>query len=64
MTVKRTRPPGSKPQPGLPHDQKLEGGQAYGKEVEDYTNGVASPPTEQVGQEADRQSKKSVSSPE
>jgi hypothetical protein len=58
MTAKRTPPPGYEPQPSLPHDPEREGGQAYGKEVEDYTGGVASPPEVQVGPEADRRTKK------
>ena len=33
--------------------KNLKGGRAYGKEVEDYTNGVARPLTEQVGKEAE-----------
>jgi hypothetical protein len=61
MTAKRTPPPGSKPQPSLPHDPEREGGQAYAKEVEDYTTGVASPPTERVDHEADRKQGKAVS---
>ena len=52
--AKRTPPPDYEPQPSLPHDPEREGGQAYAKEVEDYTSGVARPPTEQVGDEADR----------
>jgi hypothetical protein len=62
MTATRTPPPGSKPQPSLPHDPERKGGQAYSKEVEDYTSGVASPPTEPVGQDADRKQRKPGSS--
>jgi len=59
MTAKRTPPPDQEPQLGLPHAPKLDG-QAYGKEVEDYTSGVASPPAEQVEREVDRKSTRSV----
>jgi hypothetical protein len=59
MTAKRTPPPDDEPQPGLPHDPKLEG-QAYGKEVEDYTNGVASPPVEQLKPEISHGSARSL----
>jgi hypothetical protein len=58
MMAKRTPPPASKPQPSLPHDHNREGGQPYAKEVEDYKQGVASPPEEQVAKEGDRSSKK------
>jgi hypothetical protein len=60
--ARRTLPPGRDSQPGLPHDPEREGGSAYGKEVQDYTNGVASPPTEKVSK-ADRRKKRNVSSP-
>ena len=50
--AKRTPPPGSQPQPSLPHDQDREGGQPYAKEVEDYAHGVAKPPEDQGGPEA------------
>ena len=52
MKAKRTPPPGAEPQPGLPHDHDREGGQPYAKEVEDYQGGVASPPEEQRGPDA------------
>jgi hypothetical protein len=51
MTAKRTPPPGSQPQPSLPHDQDRESGQPYAKEVDDYQKGVASPPDEQGGRD-------------
>jgi hypothetical protein len=60
--AKRTPPPGNKPQTGLPHDREHEGGSAYDKEVQDYTNGVASPPTENVSA-ADRRKKRNASLP-
>ena len=44
----------SDPAPSLPHDRDREGRQPYAKEVEDYKHGVAAPPDEQVGQEANR----------
>ena len=50
--AKRTPPPGSEPQPSLPHDHDREGRQPYAKEVEDYKRGVATPPEEQGGREA------------
>jgi hypothetical protein len=49
---KRTPPPGARPQPSLPHDRDRERGQPYATEVEDYGHGVAPPPTEQGGREA------------
>jgi hypothetical protein len=64
MTAKRTPPPDSEPQPSLPHDHDREGGQPYAKEVEDYDSGVASPPKEQVGREADHRTKKANPSPQ
>jgi hypothetical protein len=62
MTAKRTPPPGYEPQPSLPHEPEREGGQPYAKEVGDYSGGVASPPKEQVGPEADRKTKKRLPS--
>lgn len=50
--------PGSDPQPSLPHDHDREKGQPYAKELEDYKHGVASPPEEQVGQDASRKTSK------
>jgi len=52
--AKRTPPPGSDPQPSLPHDRDREGRQPYAREVEDYKHGVANPPGEQGGREAKR----------
>jgi hypothetical protein len=49
---KPTSPPRSRPQPSLPHDQDREGRQPYATEVEDYKHGVATPPEEQGGREA------------
>jgi hypothetical protein len=47
--AKRNPPPGSQPQPSLPHDHTREEGQPYAKEVDDYKKGVARPPEEQGG---------------
>jgi hypothetical protein len=58
MAAKRTPPPGYVPQSPLPHEPAREGGQAYGKEVEDYTIGVASPPEEQIERRTERKTKK------
>jgi hypothetical protein len=49
---KRIFPPGARPQPGLPRDHDRERGQPYATEVEDYFHGVALPPTEQRGEDA------------
>jgi hypothetical protein len=49
--AKRTPPPGSEPQPSLPHEHDREDRQPYAKEVEDYKHGVANPPEEQGGRE-------------
>ena len=45
--AKRTPPPGSEPQPSLPHDHDREDRQPYAREVEDYKHSVANPPEEQ-----------------
>ena len=50
--AKRTPPPGARPQPSLPHDHDREGAQPYAKELEDYGQGVATPPKEQGGRDA------------
>ena len=52
MTAKRAPHRAQSPQPSLPHDHDREGGQPYAKEVEDYKEGVATPPEEQGGREA------------
>lgn len=44
--AKRTPPPGSEPQPSLPHENHRDDRQPYSKEVEDYKNGVANSPEE------------------
>jgi hypothetical protein len=49
---KPTSPPHSRPQPSLRQDQDREGRQPYATEVEDYQQGVATPPVEQLGREA------------
>ena len=49
---KRTPPPGARPQQSLPHERDRERGQPYATEVEDYSHGVAPPPAEQGGREA------------
>ena len=49
---KPTSPARPRPQPNLPHDHGREGGQPYTTEVEDYKKGVATPPKEQGGREA------------
>jgi hypothetical protein len=36
----------------LPHDHHRDRGQPYATEVEDYSHGVAPPPAEQGGREA------------
>ena len=54
MTGPETRhatPPDAQPQPSLPHEEDREGGQPYGKEVDDYQRGVALPPEEQRGRD-------------
>jgi hypothetical protein len=56
--AKRTPPPGSEPQPSLPHDRDREDRQPYAKEVEDYKQGVVKPPEEQGGREAHRRTTK------
>ena len=53
---KPTSPPRS--QPSLPHDQDREGRQPYAREVEDYKHGVATPPEEQGGREANPRTKR------
>jgi hypothetical protein len=58
MMATRTPPPGSEPQPSLPHDNNREGGQPYAKEVEDYKQGVAKPPTDKGEREVDPRTKK------
>jgi hypothetical protein len=58
MTAKRTPPPRDAPQLGLPHDDNREGRQPYGKEVDDYQSGVASPPDEQSLRENNRRGTK------
>jgi hypothetical protein len=50
--AKRTPPPGSEPQPSLPHDHDREDRQPYAKEVDDYKHSVANRPKEQGGREA------------
>ena len=52
--TKPTSVPRSRPQPSLPHDRDREDSQPYAKEVEDYKHGVATPPEEQGGREANR----------
>ena len=49
---KGTPPAGARPQPNLPRDHDRERGQPYATEVEDYSHGVAPPPTEQRGRAA------------
>jgi hypothetical protein len=49
---KLTPPPAARPQQSLPHDRGRERGQPYATEVEDYSHGVAPPPGEQGGREA------------
>ncbi len=46
---KPTSLPRSRPQPSLPQDRDREGQQPYATEVEDYKQGVATPPEEQGG---------------
>jgi hypothetical protein len=50
---KPTSPPRSRPQPSAPHNHDREGRQPYATEVEDYQQGVATPPGEQGGRQAD-----------
>jgi hypothetical protein len=54
MMAKRTPPPGTRPQPSLPHDHNRAGSQPYAKEVEDYGQGVANRPEQQGGRSANR----------
>jgi hypothetical protein len=61
--AKRNPPPGSEPQAGLAHEPEREGGQPYGKEVHDYSGGVAIPPTEQVTPNASQKTDKPRRSP-
>jgi hypothetical protein len=49
---KPTSPPRVRPQPSLRQDHDRERGQPYATEVEDYSHGVAPPPAEQGGREA------------
>jgi hypothetical protein len=49
---KRIPPPDARPQQSLPHERDRERGQPYATEVEDYSHGVAPPPAEQGGREA------------
>ena len=56
--AKRTPPPGSEPQPSLPHDHDEKTDSRYAREVEDYKHGVANPPEEQGGHEANRRTTK------
>ncbi len=56
--AKRTPPPGSDPEPNLPHDHDREGRQPYAKETEDYGRGVSTPPEEQTGRGADPKTKR------
>jgi hypothetical protein len=42
----------SRPQPSSQQDRDRESGQPYATEVEDYKKGVATPPEEQGGREA------------
>ena len=55
---KPTSPPRSRPQPSLRQDHDREGGQPYSTEVEDYKHGVATPPEEQGGREANPRTKR------
>jgi hypothetical protein len=56
--AKRTRPPGSEPQPSLPHENDREARQPYAREVEDYKHSVANPPEDGGGREANRRTTK------
>ncbi len=47
MMPKPISRPSSRPQPSLPQDRDREGRQPYATEVEDYKQGVATPPEEQ-----------------
>jgi hypothetical protein len=58
MMAKRTPPPGSEPQPSLPHENDREDRQPYAREVEDYKHSVAKPPKEEGGREANRRTTK------
>ena len=49
---KPTSRPRSRPQPSVPRDHDREGRQPYATEVEDYQQGVATPPGEQGGRQA------------
>ncbi len=52
MTMpRRTSPPRSGPLPNPPGDRDRDGRQPYATEVEDYQQGVATPPVEQRGRE-------------
>ena len=52
MMPKPIAPPRSRPQPSLPQGRDREGQQPYATEVEDYKQGVATPPAEQGRREA------------
>jgi hypothetical protein len=54
MMAKWTPPPGTEPQPSLPHDHDRENRQPYAREVEDYKHNVANPSEEQDRREANR----------
>jgi hypothetical protein len=56
--AKLPAPPRSRPQQNLPRDHDREGQQPYATEVEDYKQGVATPPEEQSGREANPGAKK------
>jgi hypothetical protein len=56
---KPTSAPRSPPRPSLPRDHDREGPQPYATEVEDYKQGVATPPQEQSGREANPRTTKS-----
>ena len=58
MTMPRATPRHAGPQPNPPDDDDREGGQPYATEVDDYQQGVASPPVEHGGREANRKAKK------
>ncbi len=49
---KPTARPRFRPQPSVPRDHDREGRQPYATEVEDYQQGVVTPPGEQGGREA------------
>jgi hypothetical protein len=54
MMPKPISPPRSRPPPSPPQDRDREGRQPYATEVEDYKQGVATPPEEQGGGETNR----------